>query len=72
MSNPPNEDSLMKRRYATLILRLLLDQQGQLVYGEIVDVANTHQEHFIGSSGLFSAVEAWLMQQEQNSAVDRP
>jgi hypothetical protein len=72
MSGPSNENNLAEHHYATLILRLLLDRHGRLVHGDIVDVMNTHQEHFIGDYGLIQAVQAWLTRQEQESAADDP
>ena len=70
MSDSSNENRLMDRRYATLILRCTLNKQGQLVYGEMVDVTTTRQQHFIGNHGLTDAIQAWLAQQEKNSTSD--
>jgi len=73
MSTVSHENGLAEHHYATLILRLMLDQHGRLMYGDIVDVANTHQEHFVGDHGLIQAVRTWLSQHEQDYAnIDPP
>jgi hypothetical protein len=59
----PEGTTLGERRYATLILRLVLDKQGRLLYGELVDVEDGHPEHFTGWRGMFSAVRVWLTSQ---------
>jgi len=63
MSDLWNNNELTERHYTSLILRLLLDRQGQLIHGEIVDVASNRQEHFIGDHGLIDAIQAWLTRQ---------
>ena len=72
MSDSSPENQLLDRRYATLILRCTLTKEGRLVYGEIVDVTSTHQQHFVGNHGLTDAIQAWLAQQEQDNAPDQP
>jgi hypothetical protein len=73
MSHISNESDLAKQHYATLILRLMLDPHGRLIYGEIVEVGNTRQEHFVGDQGLIQAVRMWLSQHEQDCAkIDPP
>jgi hypothetical protein len=42
---------------------LTLDQAGELIQGDLVDTANGLPEHFVGTTGLHQAVEAWLRQQ---------
>ena len=71
MGNPSYENHLMDRHYATLILRLTLDQQGRLIQGEMVDVTDTYQERFIGDHGLNHVIHKWLTRQQQ-SITDNP
>lgn len=61
--------TLLDRHYATLILRLTLDESGDLIQGDLVDTTNGLPEHFIGTPGLHQVVEAWLRQ--QHSKDDR-
>ena len=67
MPLPLNENNLAERRNVTVILRLVLDQHGQLIHGELVDVADAPQERFIGWRGMIRAVRAWLIRQERNA-----
>jgi hypothetical protein len=60
---PPEGNKLAEKQYATLILRLVLDQQGRLLYGELVDVAGGQPKWFAGWRGMISAVRAWLNRQ---------
>lgn len=70
MSSPSDENDLAKQYYVTLILRLMLDQHGQLIHGEIVDATNTLQKRFIGRNGLIGAVQDWLSQREETGTTD--
>jgi len=72
MSTLMHENDLTEQHYATLILRLMLDRRGRLVYGDMVDVTSTRQEHFVGGHGLIQAVQAWLAQQEKERALSDP
>jgi hypothetical protein len=53
-------DELGRRRLVTVVLRLVLNRQGLLVHGEVVDAANRRQQRFAGWEGLVPAVRAWL------------
>ena len=68
MANPPNETDLMERHYVTLIVRLTVDRQGQVVRGEMVDATNTFRERFNGADGLIGAAQTWLARQERDGA----
>jgi len=59
-----DNNMLADRHYVTLILRLTLDRDGQLIQGDLADTTALRQEHFIGITGLHQAVEAWLKQQQ--------
>ena len=72
MSTREHENDLTEQHYATLILRLILDRHGRLVYGDMMDAANTRQEHFVGNHGLFQAVRTWLAQQEDDRSCSDP
>ncbi len=71
MVQPADESTLADRHYITLILRLTLDQDGQVIQGQLVDTTNALPEPFIGASGLNQAVAAWLRQQEQAKADEQ-
>jgi hypothetical protein len=63
MPSAGDKPTLSDRHYVTLILRLTLDQVGDVINGELVDTANSLPEHFIGITGLHQAMEAWFQQQ---------
>jgi hypothetical protein len=60
MQPPAPDETLADHRYVTLILRLTLDQGGQLVHGEVVDTTDTLLGRFVGVAGLNNAVQDWL------------
>lgn len=51
-------DRLAERRHVTVVLRLVVDRRGQLVYGETVDGQSRSQSRFVGWRGLLRAVRA--------------
>jgi hypothetical protein len=59
----PDEDKLSENHYATLILRLVLDQQGHLKYGELLDATNGFQERFVEWRGMIHLLRVWLTSQ---------
>lgn len=66
-----DNSTLADRHYITLILRLTLDRNGHLIQGDLADTTASRQEHFIGTTGLHQAVEAWLRGQQQQSEEDQ-
>jgi hypothetical protein len=70
VSQLPLTTPLADRRYATVILRLQLDPQGQVIQGELVDVASGHQQRFIGWRGLTRSVRDWLQREKQPGEAD--
>lgn len=56
----PIGDKLKEKHYAVLVLRLLLDQEGRLVYGELVDVASGVHSRTFARRQLLRMVKAWL------------
>jgi hypothetical protein len=63
MPQAADDSTLSDRHYVTLVLRLTLDQAGDLIQGDLVDTTNTLPEHFIGTTGLHQAVQSWLRKQ---------
>ena len=70
MPRLPATPRLSNRRYATIILRLQLDQDGRLIRGELVDADGTRQQHFIGWHGLSQSVWGWLYRQQHKRPPD--
>ena len=65
MPEPPAENHLADRRYVSVVLRLVLDEHGLLIHGEVVGDATTRPARFSGWPGLTRALQAWLAGQEQ-------
>ena len=70
MPQAAHNSALLDRHYITLILRLTLDQAGDLIQGDLLDTTNGLPEHFIGRAGLYQAVDAWLQQQHSRNDQD--
>jgi hypothetical protein len=60
------EATLVENRSVTLILRLVLDANGRLQYGEAVDTEARSQGRFVGWRGVTRTVRAWLASQERS------
>jgi hypothetical protein len=60
VSRPPLDIQLTDRRYATVVLRLQLDQQGRLIQGELVDAVGGHKQRFAGWRGMTRSLRDWL------------
>ena len=63
---PRTEATLVEQRSVTLILRLVLDANGRLQYGEAVDTEARSQGRVVGWHGLTRTVRAWLARQERS------
>jgi hypothetical protein len=70
MPQAAHNSALLDRHYITLIVRLTLDQAGDLIQGDLLDTTNGLPEHFIGRAGLYQAVDAWLQQQHSRNDQD--
>jgi hypothetical protein len=72
LSQLPAENHLADRRYVSVVVRLVLDQHGQMIHGELVGDANMRPARFSGWRGLTPALQAWLTEHEQDTAADAP
>jgi len=61
-------EELARKHYVSVVLRLVVDRRGRLVYGEIVDMTGKPDGRFLGWRGLTQAVKAWLSSQAQRSS----
>jgi hypothetical protein len=57
------EDELSGSSYVILILRLVLDENARLRYGELVDAGGVCEARFADLHGLLEAVRLWLDRQ---------
>ena len=72
MPQSPAENHLADRRYVSVVLRLVLDQHGQMIHGEVVGDVNTRPDRFSGWHGLTPALQAWLTRHEQDDGAAEP
>ena len=71
LASSANENNLAQPHYVTLILHLLVDPNGKLIHGELMDAPNTFRKRFMGGTGLLAAVQTWLTGQEQEHGQPR-
>jgi hypothetical protein len=65
MTGFPPVERLSDRQYVILLLRLLVDREGQIVYGDAGgpdedDATRERWVHFRAPAGLLGAVQEWL------------
>ncbi len=60
MSEPRASEPLQNRHAVTVILRLVVDRRGRLVYGEVIDETATPRGHFVGWRELTKTLQRWL------------
>ena len=72
MPQSPAESHLVDRHYVSVVLRLVLDQNGHMIHGELVGDATTGPIRFSGWRGLTRALQAWLTRYAQDGSADAP
>jgi hypothetical protein len=63
----PVEGNLVDYHYTVLVLRLVLDAQGRLTRGELLDGNATLLSRFVGNRGLARALRQWLKEYEEDA-----
>jgi hypothetical protein len=66
------DNHLADRRHIALILRLAIDKDVQLVYGEVIDLGGASIGHFVEWSKLAGIVQTWISCQGVNQPNDKP
>ena len=61
-------DELVETRHVTLVLRLVLSQNGRVMYGELINAESGQSQHFRDRSGLTHSLDDWLNQLESSAA----
>jgi hypothetical protein len=68
----PGPDALADRRQLVVVLRLVADTTGRLLYGEVIDVETGPTGRFVGWRGMTSAVRTWVARElEEPSDPDQ-
>ena len=60
MSTLRVEGDLGGKLYLTVVVRLLVDEHGKLIHGEVADLQGTSKQRFAGWEGMVRAVRACL------------
>lgn len=60
------DTTLSEYQCATVVLRLVLNDRGQVSHGEFVDVMNADCMRFSGWRGMLRVGKTWLQQQQGN------
>jgi hypothetical protein len=71
MSEPEAEAHLAAHHYVTLIVRMMVNDHGQLISGEMLDTASSFHERFVGEPALLDMVRRWLLMHEQHERHTR-
>ncbi len=64
---PTADEKLAQKRYVTVMLRLVMDTRGRMVYGEIVDDSAKSWGHFVGWRELIRLTRAYLLSVKNNT-----
>lgn len=51
-----SSDQLSHSRYVAIVVRVTLDQQGQIVHGEVIEVNNSDRKQFVNWVQLMNAL----------------
>jgi hypothetical protein len=62
----PKAEALSEKRYATFMLRILVDRRGRLVHGEVTDVEFQTEGRFKGWRQLPRTIRALLARQQRD------
>ncbi len=62
VTEPSNQ--LSDKLPVTLVLRMVLDAQGRLEHGELVNVSGKMEGRFNNRDSLLHALDAWLARQQ--------
>ena len=64
------DNHLANKRHITLILRLAIDKDDQLVYGELVDLGGVSIGRFVEWPKLAQVIQTWMTNQDTGPPND--
>jgi hypothetical protein len=70
LSTQPQSDQLSNKAYITVILRVLIDKQGRLVHGEVIDQQGHLRSRFSSWQWLGTAVRSALQALVDETGAD--
>ena len=68
MVNDEQSDKLSQKQQVTVILRMLLDEQGMLVHGDLVDVDGQSRGRFSSWDDLVIMLREWSANHERKNS----
>jgi hypothetical protein len=66
------EDPLADRRVVALVLRVVIDGQGRVLHGEVVEATANRTQRFAGWAGLIAAVREALSRSASAAQPEGP
>ena len=66
------DNHLADKRHITLILRLAIDKDAQLVYGELVNLEGVSIGHFMEWPKLTEVIQTWFASQGNGQSHHKP
>jgi hypothetical protein len=60
VTTSPEGNHLADKRYVIVCLRMLINREGKMMYGEIVGPESDTQSRFLSWAELTEAVQLWL------------
>jgi hypothetical protein len=64
------QNNLTDRRQVAVVLRLTLDEDGQFVYGEVVDLGGRRIGRFVDWLELRTLVQGWVTTREKSGPMN--
>ncbi|HRQ40323.1 MAG TPA: hypothetical protein PLD25_20620 [Chloroflexota bacterium] len=66
------DNHLADKRHMTLILRLAIDKENQLVHGELVNLRGVVIGRFMEWPKLTQMIQTWISNQDDDQSNDNP
>ena len=62
----PTKNQLLEKRHVTVVLRLVISEQGTVAYGELVDENGNPIDRYMGERGMTRALCSWVASLRRN------
>ena len=66
MSIVPTKKDVLDKRLVTVVLRLVISEQGTVAYGELVDVNGNSIDRYMGEREMTRALCNWVASLKRN------
>jgi hypothetical protein len=72
MSEYPEVNGIIDTHLTVVVLRLVVDHNGQLSYGEVVDIKGKLLSRFATWPGLVQSIDDYLINHREDNNSERP